>query len=99
MSNRPNEWQHRNGNLKIVELSEAEVFELWLMATGYIDMLHEKYDLQNVSSFNEPIKQRVVTVEQLLKRLHSLKWIDATKRNDDYWNNALHNHKKDCDEI
>lgn len=92
MKHLPNEWQHRDGNIKIVELSEAEVFEVWLMATGYIDMLHEKYNLED--KFNEPIKQRVATVEALLKRMHSLKWVDATKRGDDYWDNVLSNVKQ-----
>jgi hypothetical protein len=81
----PNGYQHRHGNIKVIELSEPEVRELWLMSTWYVDMLYDKHSLTD--------KSYVQTVETMLRRMVGLKWVDATKRMDDYWSQVINAHK------
>lgn len=92
----PNGYQHRHGNIKVIELSEPEVRELWLMSTWYVDMLYDKHSLTDKSypdEYSAPIKERVQTVETMLRRMVGLKWVDATQRMDDYWSQVINAHK------
>jgi hypothetical protein len=92
----PNGYQHRHGNIKVIELSEPEVRELWLMSTWYVDMLYDKHSLTDKSfpdEYSAPIKERVQVVETMLRRMVGLKWVDAGQRLDDFWNEALTRYK------
>lgn len=92
----PNGYQHRSGNIKVIELSEDEVRELWLMSTWYIDMLYDKHHLTDKDypdEYSQPIKERVKTVDAMLRRMVGLKWVDAGERIDNYWDAVLKSHK------
>jgi hypothetical protein len=92
----PEGYQHRSGNIKIIELTEQEVRELWLMSTWYIDMLYDKHNLTDKNcpdEYSAPIKERVKTVEVMLRRMVGLKWVDAEERNDAYWSAVINANK------